>query len=269
MLLRESELKSSACTAIARPLAYMCVCPSLTPRAFLFKVFVLSAFCLLSAGPLPPYAVRYQAQGHVLPWKALMVDGYDNAPWVLHLPPEANWSLHGLGRYFLSQTPVYKRGRVSMDQYGPWVWEPETWHEHSSAAEVLIKCCAAFAHSPLSVIVDIRAAVECIYSAARRLAGTDQGKWVVPVVVEQELDYVCAAGCGKDLSKQGSSYISDYGDSLLYCSTECAQVCVGEFSHPCRTWTDDGCLVLHALLSHCPSSCKISCFLALCSCHVI
>ncbi len=175
--------------------------------------------------PLPPYAVEYQAQGNVLPWKALLVDGYDNAPWLLHLPPQAwsAWSLHGLGCYFLSQTPQCKGGSITVAQYGSWVSDPAAWQQRTSPTDVLVKCCAAFAHSPLSMLVNVRAAVQCISMAAKHVAGEHQSKWVLPSFVESQLTRVCATGCGNRPS-QHFMFITEYGPSLLYCSSTCAEV---------------------------------------------
>lgn len=175
---------------------------------------------MLAAGPLPPYAVKYQDKGGVLPWKALLIDGYDNAPWLPFLPPEANWTLYGLGRYFLSQTPACKRGTLKLDQYGPWVRDIMVCSERTSAADTLMKHCAAFAYSPLSIVIDIRAAVQCISLATKRALSGRAVSITIPSLIEGELDHVCA-GCGVE-HRDRFAYLPPFGHTLKYCSEECA-----------------------------------------------
>ncbi len=177
--------------------------------------------CFLYAERLAPYALQFRDQGMALPWRQLCVNGYDNAPWLLYLPPQARWSLHGLGRYFFSQTPACKRGSVSVDMYGEWVLDAHALKRRTSPADILIKCCAAFAHSPLSIVIDIRAAMQCISRAAKHVIGTGFGAAVAPDDIEQQLHHVCAAGCGKDLPKD-YIHFPCFGSTVKYCSRHCA-----------------------------------------------
>ncbi len=160
-----------------------------------------------------------------MPWIRLLsvvAPTADTVPWLSLLPPEAKGSLHGWGRYLFSQTPACKRGSVGIDRYGDWLRIMKGVRERTSPADVLVKLCKAFAHSPLSLVIDIRAAVQCITQTLRRVLGTKESHVPLVSVVEDELRHVCAAGCGKDLS-QGHTHIPQYGTTLKYCSEECAQ----------------------------------------------
>ncbi len=160
----------------------------------------------------------------MLPWKTLLVDGYDKAPWLSLLPPEAKGSLYEWGRYLFSQTPACKRGSVSIDKYGEWLERRATAGSRNSAPDILAKCCAAFAHSPLSLVIDMRAAQQCIGLAVKRVLGTERGEWVVPSAVEYQLEDVCASGCG--IASRPPDHLryalAHYGPSTQYCSQECA-----------------------------------------------
>lgn len=149
-----------------------------------------------------------------------MVDGYDSASWLLHLPPQANWSLYGLGRYFLIHTPACQRGKLSLNQYGAWLSDPSEWQQHTSAPDVLMKHCAAFADSPLSIVIDIRAAVQCISLATKRALSRPALARILPSAVEEQLEHVCA-GCGVERHEE-LVYMPSFGPTVRYCSQECA-----------------------------------------------
>ncbi len=165
--------------------------------------------------------MKYQSDIGPLPWRTLLIDGYDSAPWLSLLPAEANWSLHGWGRYLFSQTPACKRGSVSVDRYGRWLRDLGESAGRSSPTDTLVKCCAAFAHSPLSLVIDIRAALQCISLATKCVLAGERSKFVAPYTVEQEMGNVCAAGCGNEPTEHFLCR-SEYGYSLQYCSEECA-----------------------------------------------
>ncbi len=191
---------------------------------------------------LPPYAVEYQTQHGSLPW---LLTGSD-APWLPLLPPEAKGSLHEWGRYLFSQTAACKRGSVSVDRYDQWLDKPFFVHE-LSAPDTLARCCAAFAYSPLSVVIDIRAAMQCISLAVKESLGPESSKvGIMPLLVEQQLDHVCAAGCGKDLS-QGHTHIPQYGKRPKYCSQECAQEVSSAALSDAAVWLYDLCCHVHML----------------------
>ncbi len=162
-----------------------------------------------------------------LPWKALLVDGYDNAPWLTLLPAEANNSVYGHGRYLLSQTAACKRGTLSPEQYGPWVRDLTASCNRTSAADTLIKCCAAFAYTPFSAPLDLRAAIQCIDFTMRRVLGTDKGRFILPSLLEGAMEFVCPAGCGHCVSEEVVEHeqyyaLEDFGHTLKYCSKQCA-----------------------------------------------
>ncbi len=172
----------------------------------------------------------------MLPWKTLAIHGYDSVPWLSLLPPEAKGSLHGWGRYMFSQTPACKRGSVSVDMYGNWASDLSAWRHHTSTADTLAKCCVAFAQSPLSFVIDIRAAMQCIGLALKVALGKEKGDVTAPSDLEKELDYVCAAGCSKGVNaeQEGPPYsYPQFGQSVNYCSYECADTvsCVAP-NHP-------------------------------------
>ncbi len=179
--------------------------------------------CLaLSAGSLAPYAQQYQAQHGSVPWDLSHgVPSIEDAPWLSLLPPEAKGSLHEWGRYLFSQTPACKRGSVSVDMYVQSLEDSCRRGTRTFAADTLIRCCQSFSISPLSALVDRRAVLQCISLATKQFMFGSQGFSVLPSLVEAQLDHVCAAGCGKDLS-QGHTHIPQYGDTLRYCSEECA-----------------------------------------------
>ncbi len=182
---------------------------------------------LLLAGSLPPYAHEYMRQHGSVPW-ASFKQGHKSgpqlftAPWLSLLPPEAKGSLYEWGRYLFSQTALCQRGSVSVDMYGEWVLDALIASKRTSAADTLAKCCAAFAYSPLSVVIDIRAALQCISLALREVHGTERGTLVLPSYVEDQLDFVCAAGCGSQLV-EGCIRIGRYSHRIKYCSEKCAQ----------------------------------------------
>ncbi len=177
-----------------------------------------------ATGEHAPYAMGYQDGGGTQPWKTLLVDGYTKAPWLHHLPPKANGSLHGFGFVIFSQTPACKMGRINAGRYGQWVRDVKAWRQHTSSADTLIKCCAAFAHSPLSIVIDKRATLQCISLAVKHLLTSKSSALIVPSDVEIQLYHVCAAGCGKDLRDDTGQrwHNPAYGNSLEYCSAACA-----------------------------------------------
>ncbi len=173
---------------------------------------------------MTPYAFKYQKKHGAVPWAILLskvMQGAKTVPWLPLLPPEAKGSLYEWGRYLFSQTPACKRGSVSVDVYGDWIWDANGLSDRVSAAEVLAKFCAAFAYSPLSWVIDIRAAVQCITQTLRRVLGTEESHIPAVSQIEDELDRVCAAGCGNNLS-QGHTHRKQYGAIVRYCSEECA-----------------------------------------------
>ncbi len=185
--------------------------------------------CVCFADKLPPYALEYRARWGVLPWELEGLLPWEpegihssTAPWLSLLPPEAKGSLYEWGGYLFSQTPACKRGSISVDRYGEWVQDLLFASKRTSAADMLAVVCAAFAYSPLSIVIEMRAVMQCISLATKRLLAGDRSNFGAPSSVERQLDHVCAAGCGKDLSK-GHTHIPQYGDTLKYCSDECAQ----------------------------------------------
>ncbi len=173
----------------------------------------------MAAGKTPPYAVRYHKKMHSLPWSVLLLEGYDNAPWLPLLPPEVNFSLSNWGRHLFSQMPACKRGSISVDAYREWAQNIKT---RMPLADILAKCCSAFAHSPLSIVVHLKAAVQCIRLAVRACLGSEDAKLIMPSEIEQYLDQVCAAGCGKDLSHIDPLFFPEFGPNLRYCSEQCS-----------------------------------------------
>ncbi len=110
--------------------------------------------------------------------------------------------------------------------------------------DILLRLAFAFAMSPLSIMVDIRGAAQCIEWALRYVrtppkdkstdkpaddkgaaaegtsaASCIEDKMLVSVV-ERELDYLCAAGC--PAGKKGLSYSTVFGKSVCYCNYDCA-----------------------------------------------
>ncbi len=180
--------------------------------------------CFL-AGCMPPYAQEYKWQHGSVPWSTFTVyleESFGDAPWLSLLPPEAQRSLHTWGRCIFSQTALCKRGSVSVDRYGDWLRDASSFRLRTSPADTLAKCCAAFAHSPLSLVIDVQVAVQCASLAMRELMGTERGRMVLPSYVEDKLDFVCAAGCGKDLSRRFVCN-DQFGHRVKYCSDKCAR----------------------------------------------
>ncbi len=153
----------------------------------------------------------------------------------LSCQPKRRGPLCVWGQYLFSQTPACKRGSVSVDSFAGLLRESITHDTRARAASVLAHCCAAFAFSLPSVVIDIRAAVQCISLATKQLLAGSEGLSVLPSEVEAHLEHVCAAGCGKDLT-QGHTYIPQYGDTLKYCSEECAQKVSICQRHGCALW---------------------------------
>ncbi len=176
-------------------------------------------------GSKTPYARKYRERHGSLPWLTFLAQkeaqSADTVPWLSLLPPEAKGSLHEWGRYLFSQTPACKRGSVSIDRYLGSVRHTSTQNAKPCAVDTLVKCCAAFAHSPLSVVIDIRAALQCISRATKQLLACSTAPVICPSMIELALSHVCAAGCGKDLS-QGYTIREQYGNNIKYCSEECA-----------------------------------------------
>ncbi len=146
---------------------------------------------------------------------------FGELPWLPLLPPEAKGSLHKWGRYLFSQTPACKRGSMSIDSFDSSMRASAAQGSKTFAGDVLVRCCLSFSLSPLSIVIDIRAAMQCINLAVKQLLAVKGAVTVLPSMTEAQLDHVCAAGCGKDLS-QGHTHIPQYGDTLKYCSQECA-----------------------------------------------
>ncbi len=144
----------------------------------------------------------------------------------------AGGSLYGFGFSLLLLTPAGKKGHVTLEQYAAH-WRPGLVNSNgvrASAGETLIKVCAAFAQSPLSIVIDARAAVQCIMRAVRRVLGSHDITVVTPSLVERELNHVCAAGCGKGMEVAGV-YFKEYGNSVQYCSTTCAHAVSAGTTH--------------------------------------
>ncbi len=188
---------------------------------------------LFSAGFMSPYAQEYKRSYLSVPWAIFTVclnESFEYAPWLSLLPPEAQRSLHTWGRCIFSQTALCKRGSVSIDRYGDWLRDASSLRQRTSPADTLAKCCAAFAHSPLSLAIDLRAAVQCVSLALKEVHGTEQGRMVLPSYVEHQLDCVCAAGCGGDLST-GFTCMGRYSHQVKYCSDKCAQTVSQALTH--------------------------------------
>ncbi len=205
------------------------VCVKAQVQQCSFAMFVVSPsidVCLswLPAGNLPSYAAHYLQQIGSLPWRQPLTDP-TTVPWLSHLAPEAKGSLYEFGRYLLSLTAAGKKGHVTSEQYDMCFDAAHLLDsiagDQASVAEMLIEACAAFAHSPLAMVVDPRAAVQCVMRTVRRVLGTHGITVITPSVVEQEVQHVCAAGCGKEVGAEGVCF-ADMGESVVYSCHECA-----------------------------------------------
>lgn len=91
---------------------------------------------------------------------------------------------------------------------------PKSIKEHATVA-----LCAAFAYSPLSIFIDLRAAVQCVDKATEHVLRFKNIKAITPSLVEHALDYICAAGCGRVMPHRAACY--EDRQAFRYCSIAC------------------------------------------------
>ncbi len=168
-------------------------------------------------------------------------------PWRKHLPPYAYGTFNRYGRTLLEYALAAAGSTHANVQR-----RLEAYDDPASAgpaARVWADCARALAYSPFLTILDSVAVWDCIRLAVEKAKGTEPGL-ILPSYVEERMQCVCAAGCGKVVGDGGVKKMAytAWGGALHYCSKDCWE----EVRYSVRTQprihmqTSTRCMVVHA-----------------------